>query len=586
MLRQLVLIRRDGESRPVSLHAAPIPGDEHQPGGTVISCRDESHQRALQRERSRLLSDLSERVKELHCLVALGEVVEQEGLALTELLGKAIALLPEAMQHAEMAGADMSYQDWSCSTRVCPAGADVLEAELIVRDTPMGTLRVFYDQPCPPADEGPFLENERMLINAFAERLGRVIERLEYQRELTEVRAAVDSANDAALLLDSRHRPRYMNRAFRTMFECWEYTHCNAPACMFERPEDREDLLTACRQNLSWQREMPLKTCTGRTFQGHLRVTSIRDRGQSIGTLVMATDLTERHRMEAQLRHSQKLSAVGQLASGIAHEINTPTQFVGDNLRFLQEHLSGVLARLEQMQQCLGQADESTRDADIQLLRRALDEMDLAFLTREVPDALSQSVEGMDRIASIVGAMKDFSHNPSPGQFSQVDVGRMIRSTVTLARNEWKYCAEVHLDLPDDLPPVNCMADEISQVILNLLSNAAQALREVKDTKGSSGRIDISARQADEEMVIQVTDNGPGICDDVRERIFEPFFTTKEVGKGTGQGLAIAHATVVEGHQGSIAVDSQPGEGSTFTVRLPFDPTGFASQAKESVDGP
>jgi PAS domain S-box-containing protein len=273
---------------------------------------------------------------------------------------------------------------------------------------------------------------------------------------------------------------------------------------------------------------------------------------------ILRQTLEERDRLEDNLRQAQKLEAIGQLAAGIAHEINTPTQYVGDNLRFLKEsfgELDGLLTQLV--------------DFGGEPARSALAEADFDYLKEEIPRALNQSLEGVDRVAKIVRAMKEFSHPAR--EKTATDLNRAIQSTITVASNEWKYVAEVEMDLDTNLPSVHCSPAEFNQVVLNIVVNAAHAISDVVGDGGhGKGKIRVKTRPEGEWAVIEISDTGAGMPAHVQQRIFEPFFTTKEVGKGTGQGLAIAHNVIVDKHGGTIKVSSSPGKGTTFTIRLPI----------------
>ncbi len=275
---------------------------------------------------------------------------------------------------------------------------------------------------------------------------------------------------------------------------------------------------------------------------------------------------------QAQLLQAQKLEAIGGLAAGVAHEINTPAQFVGDNVEFLGESF-GDLRMLLLEYQALHQAAKSGSLTDelIGKVQDAVELADLEFLEEEIPKSLSQSRDGIRRITEIVQAMKNFAH---PGSATRVpiDLNAVIESTVTVARSEWKYAAHLELDLDGELPLVPCIEGELNQVVLNLVVNAAQALSERQcgdDT--AKGNIGIRTRREGTDWVaIEVEDDGPGIPDPIKENMFEPFFTTKPVGKGTGQGLAIAQAVVVGKHSGTIDVEDRNGGGTRFRVRLPL----------------
>jgi len=280
----------------------------------------------------------------------------------------------------------------------------------------------------------------------------------------------------------------------------------------------------------------------------------------------------ERESLQSQLLHAQKLEAVGQLAAGIAHEINTPIQFVSSNVGFLDTGLNDIRKIIKSL---IKAAEEEKLTPAF--LGSALEEMDWPYLEAEIPMAIKQSQEGLCRVTSIVRAMKEFSH-PGGKEFGQIDLNHIIEITVTVARNEWKYGSEVVLHLAPNLPPVHCLANEISQTILNLLVNAAHAVTEKlgKTPEGGKGCITITTEYKDPWILLHIADTGGGIPEAIRDRIFDPFFTTKEVGKGTGQGLAIAYDVVVRKHKGKLSFASVVGEGTTFTIHLPHSETGKA----------
>lgn len=265
------------------------------------------------------------------------------------------------------------------------------------------------------------------------------------------------------------------------------------------------------------------------------------------------------------------LAAMGQLAAGIAHEINTPAQYVSDNIHFLQDAFDGFLKLLEQYQ-VLHRAVQagSVTPAILDTLAAILEDEDVEYLLEQVPEAVQQSLEGMTRITQIVEAMRDFSH-PGLMEKKTVDINKAIRNTVMVSRNLWKYSSDLETDLDEALPSVPCQPGEINQVLLNLISNAADAIAEAQaDATGmNKGIIRISTRKVDEWVEFQVSDTGTGIPAPIQEKIFDPFYTTKPVGKGTGQGLAIA-ASVIAQHGGTIKFITTPNEGTTFLVRLPL----------------
>jgi signal transduction histidine kinase len=275
----------------------------------------------------------------------------------------------------------------------------------------------------------------------------------------------------------------------------------------------------------------------------------------------------ERERLaELSQRHAQKLESVGRLAAGIAHEINTPIQFVGDNIRFLRDAFADLLRLRDAYQEVGGAAgDRAALDAALAEVARSEIEIDLEFLIDEVPQAIDHSIDGVGRVATIVGAMKAFGYTNNEEK-APVDLNEAIRNTLVVANSELKYVADVRTDLRE-LPRVWCHVGDLNQVVLNLAVNAAHAIAAAGD--GRPGMLTVSTRLDGDEVVIDVADTGTGMPPDVAEKVFEPFFTTKEVGTGTGQGLALIRSLVVERHGGAITFVTEPGVGTTFSVRIP-----------------
>jgi signal transduction histidine kinase len=275
--------------------------------------------------------------------------------------------------------------------------------------------------------------------------------------------------------------------------------------------------------------------------------------------------------MELQLRQSQKLESIGQLAAGIAHEINTPTQYIGDNARFLKDAFHDLSQVLASGSKLLAAVKNNAVSGElVSELEAAVQKADVDYLVGEIPRAIQQSLDGVERVSKIVSAMKEFSH-PGGGEKAPVDLNRAIESTTTVARNEWKYVADLVLDLDASLPAVHCLPGEFNQVILNLIVNASHAIADViGDGSKGKGTITIRTRRDGSWIEIRVSDTGSGIPEKARGRIFEPFFTTKPVGKGTGQGLAISRSVIVDKHGGTIAFETELGKGTTFIIRLPI----------------
>ena len=281
----------------------------------------------------------------------------------------------------------------------------------------------------------------------------------------------------------------------------------------------------------------------------------------------------ERRLMEVQLRHSQKMESIGQLAAGIAHEINTPTQYIGDNTRFLQDAFADIQKLLVDYDKLYQAAEAGAVPPELLAsVKSAATTADVAYLGEEIPKAIEQSLQGLQRVSKIVGSMKEFSH-PGTNEKTAIDLNRSIESTLTVATNEWKYLANLLTDFDATLPPVLCLPGEFNQVVLNMVVNASHAIADVVgDGSKGKGTITVSTRRDGDWVEVRIGDSGTGIPEEIRRKIFDPFFTTKGVGKGTGQGLAIAHSVTVDKHGGTIDLESEVGKGTTFIIRLPINP--------------
>jgi len=287
-------------------------------------------------------------------------------------------------------------------------------------------------------------------------------------------------------------------------------------------------------------------------------------------TMIIGADITERKLLEEQLAQAQKMEAIGHLAAGIAHEISTPAQFVGDNTHFLRE----AFVDLRQILGCFQALAAAVRDGaplteKLHAIDETVNDLDLDYLEGEVPLAIDHILDGMGRISKIVRSMKFFAH-PGDVEKAPLDLNEAIESTIVISRNEWKYVADVDTDLDPAMPPVPGQRGEINQVILNLITNAAHAIAEKNgNSPTGKGRIHVTTRYQDGWAEIRIQDTGAGIPEAIRHQVFDLFFTTKEEGIGSGQGLAIAHSVIVEKHSGVLTFESAPDRGTTFVIRLP-----------------
>jgi PAS domain S-box-containing protein len=388
------------------------------------------------------------------------------------------------------------------------------------------------------------------------------------------------AAQDAIILLDNDGRITFWNPAAERILGYSEQEVLGRDLHAFLMPPRFREAYQASFPN--WRRtgrgdavgivrELSALRKDGVEILVELSISSVRhrDKWNAIGIL---RDVTQRKVLELQLRQAQKLESIGQLAAGIAHEINTPTQYIGDNATFLKKAFDDLVKVLEAYRrrgEAVGAgAAPAARRAELEgPVMRA----ELEYLFEEIPRAIDQTLEGVDRVAGIVRAMKDFSH---PGREEKVpaDLNRAIKNTLAVSRNEWKYIAEVETDLDPSLPEVTCLPGEINQVLLNLIVNAAQAIEEAVRGTARKGKIRVETRRRGDRVETRVADDGTGIPEAIRTKVFDPFFTTKPVGKGTGQGLSIAYNVVVNRHGGTIQFETEVGKGTTFIIDLPVDP--------------
>jgi PAS domain S-box-containing protein len=345
----------------------------------------------------------------------------------------------------------------------------------------------------------------------------------------------------------------------------------------WQRVEQTRERLLAGDSAVTLELEITAKD--GRRVMLEVNPRLIYKDGKPVGMQGIGRDITGRDEREMELRHAQKLESVGRLASGIAHEINTPIQFVGDNTRFVQDSFGGLQTLLSKYQELRAAAASGTVSPDLlAAVRRVEEESDCAYLLEEIPKALTQTLDGVTRVATLVRAMKDFAH-PESKEKAAADLNKALLSTLAVARNELKCVADVETDL-GDLPPVVCNIGDLNQVFLNLLVNAAHAIGDVVKGTGKKGKIRVRTVAEGKTVLVTIADTGCGIPEGIRTKVFDPFFTTKEVGRGTGQGLAIARSVVVERHKGTLTFESEVGKGTSFYVRLPVESEEYSEKTR------
>ncbi len=384
----------------------------------------------------------------------------------------------------------------------------------------------------------------------------------------------LESLTTALISLDTEGRVARWNSAAAELFGISEK---QASGCSFtdlaiswEEPDAVSSLMANAVPEESTRHELQFCDDAGGRRTVALRVCPIQNDSSSGSRLILADDITEQKLMQSQLDQAQRLESVGQLAAGVAHEINTPMQYIGDNVRFV----SKTLQRLKQPLDVLPIiVDESVGDEEAAAARRevvgCMKPAKVRSSLEQISEALADSVEGVEAVSRIVAAMKEFSH-PGGGEKTHVCLNHILESTITVARNEWKYVADVLTDLDPQMPTIPAFGSELNQAFLNIIVNAAHAIAD-RVAKGDfeKGVIQVRTELSDDRAVVTIRDTGGGIPASVRDRVFDPFFTTKEVGKGTGQGLAIARSVIVNKHGGSLSFDVEEGEATTFRIELP-----------------
>lgn len=395
-----------------------------------------------------------------------------------------------------------------------------------------------------------------------------------------EWKRIVDELPDLVFVINLRHEIVYMNKTMLALlglnssevigtmcFNCVHGRKCLLENCLHERMviDHKTHMLELYDERLGGNievRVVPYFNTSGKIIGSVHIVRNVNDRVES---------QKEKESLQRQLFHAQKLESVGQLASGIAHEINTPIQFINSNINFIEESFTETCEYIDLTVNFLDKVKKGKVEQEyFEELIAKIDEFDWEFLQGEIPKSIDQSKDGLQRVTSIVQAMKSFSHPGGHGKV-EADINRIIMTTITVSRNEWKYVSVVETNFDPEIKPVWCDVNSVSQVILNILINAAHAIEAKlgRNPVGEKGNIEVSTNQKEGYVEIRIADTGSGIPEGIRNRIFDPFFTTKEVGKGTGQGLAIAHDIICAKHQGEIVVESEEDVGTTFILKLP-----------------
>lgn len=399
----------------------------------------------------------------------------------------------------------------------------------------------------------------------------------EEKEERGRLAVAIEQSPEGIFIAEANGAIQYVNSAFERVFEISREAALYRNAAILQSDEHDEefyeDLWSTIRSGRVWSNLLRRRTRDGSLQILEATISPIRDdHGRITNFVAVYRDVTGEVELENRLRQAQKLEAVGSLAAGIAHEINTPIQFIGDNLQFMKTSFDEVLSLLTAAERLAGQSPgEGSSDATAHY-HNLVQSVDIDFLREEIPRAIDQAQDGVQRVSTIVQAMKRFSYPDQGDKMAAANLNDALTNTLTVARNELKYVSDVVTDLQPDLPMVACLPGKLNQVFLNMLINAAHAIAEVVDDHGGEkGTITVRSRQDGDDVVIEIADTGKGVPPEIRDRIFDPFFTTKDVGRGTGQGLAIARSVIVDEHGGHLDFETEPGKGTRFFIRLPIE---------------
>jgi len=576
--------RSEGDVVPVAINAAPIFDEAGEVVQIIESCRDITDQRRAALEREKLLHDTMDRAKELEGLYRVAKAIT-ESSSMEELFKRIATIITPAWRYPEITRVRIVFDGHEHVCEPFEPTRWKQAVEILVDGETRGVIEVYLIKNRPGLDEGLFLEEERSLLHGIAKMVGVAVERLESatrlksrDEKLREYKMAVDQSADGIALADLDGNIRFVNHAWANMHG---YSVDELVGRHLDVFHTKEQLQTEVlpfnellKQTGSNEGEIGHARRDGTTFPTWMTSTLLMDEDhEPVGIMGIARDITVQKEMETQLSLNRRLETVGQLAAGIAHEINTPTQFVSDSAHFLKEAFGDqkeLILKYRQVLDALGR--EAGHEQLLGEIKEAEETADLEYLDEHVPGAFERCIDGLSRISTIVGAMKEFAH-PDHRKKSSADLNQALQATLTITRNEYKYVADVETEL-GKLPLVPCYIGDLNQVFLNLLVNAAHAIGDVVGNSGAKGVIRVRSAHDGDTVRIEIEDTGCGIPAAIRERIFDPFFTTKDVGKGNGQGLAIAHSIIMDKHNGSLTCQSEEGKGSTFIIRLPVDGKG------------
>ena len=399
---------------------------------------------------------------------------------------------------------------------------------------------------------------------------------LERQAE-NQMDSIVETAADGIITMTAEGHIESSNQAASTLFGYTRDEFLGMTFCQLLKDEEIRSWKDCLRRYLtdSPDKQPPAQDLNGVNKEGHvfpLLVSISRyDAHDGPRWTAILRDLTEYKQLQSKLQRARKLESVGQLAAGVAHEINTPMQFIYQNVEFSRhcfERIDRVFKAFDENLQKDGPSKPWEQRWDEMLAVKETEQY--SMIRTELPEAIEECLDGVRRVVDIIQAMERFTL-PGTEDFEPMDINKALKSATTVAQSALRKVALIDFQLEPGIPEVNCMGHEINQVLLNLIINAADAIAEkYGESQDVRGHLTLRTLSETDHVLISVEDDGCGISEDIVDRIYDPFFTTKDVGQGTGQGLALAY-NAVQKHGGTIDFDSTPGEGTTFTIRLPWN---------------
>ena len=414
-------------------------------------------------------------------------------------------------------------------------------------------------------------------VQALSDKLGNYILALMKARKLAlaegelskfanaRIRNIMETAADAIVCADTNGNIIEMNQSFRHMaaINMNKYPSPKLSDLIPELELNQMDDIDSCK--LISVIEATLYSKNKNEIPVEISTSSFSSGEDRLYTIIIR-DVSDRTELMEQLLNAQKLESIGRLAAGIAHEINTPAQYIMDYNRFIKDGFENLIEFIE-----------LAHKLEIEALETFAEEKQLSFYEEEIPNAIKGSLFGLDQISKIVKSVKGFTH-PQQSNKTVYNINDIINDTVNVSRNEWKYDADINVELDDRIPDFSCFPVRLNQVFLNLIVNSAQSIHEkkLKDESTEKGKINITTKVEDKNIIVSLEDTGTGIPDDIKNKVFDPFFTTKDVGVGTGQGLALSYDFIVNKHDGEISFDSQLGHGTKFMIKLPLTEEGVS----------